>query len=63
MKLIPLFLLVGMFAIAGWAEDAKPEAYSPELVKDAEAQYKLGRSYYNGKGVTKDYKEAVKWIT
>lgn len=28
---------------------------------DAYAQYKLGDCYYHGHGVTKDYKEAVKW--
>ncbi|MCR4572537.1 MAG: sel1 repeat family protein [Lentisphaeria bacterium] len=28
---------------------------------DAEAQYSLGRRYYNGEGVVKDYAEAVKW--
>ena len=26
-----------------------------------EAQYNLGLCYYNGKGVTKNYTEAVKW--
>ena len=29
---------------------------------DATAQYKLGHAYYNGEGVTLDYKEAVKWL-
>jgi len=28
---------------------------------DAEAQFKLGRAYYNGEGVAQDYKQAVKW--
>ena len=28
---------------------------------DAKAQYNLGVMYDNGKGVTQDYKEAVKW--
>ena len=28
---------------------------------DAEAQNNLGLAYYNGKGVTQDYVEAVKW--
>lgn len=68
MRLIPLFLLVGMLAVSGWAEDAKPEPYSPELVKkaeagDAKAQCDLGSVYCLGDGVTKDYKEAVKWWT
>ena len=68
MKLIPLFLLVGMLAVSGWAEDAKPEPYSPELVKKAEAgdavaQYNLGQCHEKGLGVIKDNKEAVKWYT
>jgi len=37
MKLIPLFLLVGLLVVSGWAEDYKPEPYSPDLVKKAEA--------------------------
>ena len=53
MKLIPLLLLVGLLAVSGWAEDAKPEdnfwdrsfirhtepydSRDPELVKKAEA--------------------------
>ena len=65
MKLIPLFLLVGMLAVNGWAE------YSPELVKkaeagDAEAQFLVGNAYYygyaGGDGLTQNYKEAVKWL-
>ena len=28
---------------------------------DAYAQYNLGGMYANGKGVTQDYKEAIKW--
>jgi len=68
MKLIPALLLGGMLAVSGWAEDTKPEPYSAELVKraeagDAKAQCDLGYSYLNGAGVTKDYKEAVKWYT
>ena len=63
MKLIHALLIVGMLAVSGWAE-----IYSPELVKkaeggDAEAQTDLGACYYEGKGVTQDYKEAVKWWT
>ena len=57
-----------MLASSGWAQDAKPEAYSPELVKKAEAgdalaQVRLGYFYYEGEGVTEDKKEAVKWYT
>ena len=68
MKLITLFLLVGMLAVGGCSKQNKNEPYSSELVKKAEsgdrdAQIKLGRCYYQGLGVTKDYKEAVKWFT
>jgi hypothetical protein len=68
MKLIPLFLLVGMLAVSGWAEDAKPEPYSPELVKkaetgDAKAQYDLGIYYYNVNGAARNTKEFLKWWT
>ena len=47
-------------------EDAKPESYSPELAKQAEAgdatsQCALGNFNYFGNGVPKDEKEAVKW--
>jgi TPR repeat protein len=50
MKLIPLFLLVGMLAVSGWAEEYNLEPYSPELVKKAEAgdpkaQFDLGEYY------------------
>lgn len=30
---------------------------------DAEAQYLLGMAYTHGKGVPKDYAEALKWIS
>jgi len=65
MKLIPPLLLTGMLAVSGWAQDAKPEPYSAELERkaeagDANAQCSLGNCYYK-QGVTKDYKEAVNW--
>ena len=68
MKLIPVLLIVGMFAVNGLAEDTKPEPYSPELVKKAEAgdalaQCDLGLCYRVGNGVIKDEKEALKWYT
>ena len=37
MKLITLFLLLGLLAVSGWAEEYNLEPYSPELVKKAEA--------------------------
>jgi TPR repeat protein len=68
MKLIPLFLAVGMLTVSGWAEDFKLEPYSPELVKKAEVgyavdQYNLGQCHEKGFGVIRDNKEAVKWYT
>ena len=65
MKQLLVVLLVGLITTSGWSEDVVP--YSPELVKKAEsgdalAQYNLGRAYLHGKGVTGDYKEAVKWF-
>jgi len=69
MKLIPLSLLVGIFAVSGWAYDYRtPEPYSEELVKKAEAgdavaQYDLGLCYSEGLVVAKDKKEALKWYT
>jgi TPR repeat protein len=67
-KLITLLLLIGVLGVNGWADEAKPEPYSPELVKKAEAgdpyaQFNLGNAYYKGNGVPQDYKEAVKWYT
>ena len=66
MKLIPLLLLIGMLAVSGWAEDTKPQSYSPELVKKAEAgdavaQATLAACYYFAQGIPQDFKEAVKW--
>ena len=67
MKLIPLFLLVGVLAVSGWAENDRVP-YSPELAQraesgDAKAQYSLSVCYCFGIGVEKDEKEAAKWIT
>ena len=64
-----------MLAVSGWAEEnKKPEPYSPELVKraeagDAKAQWSLGGCYLYGSEVAvrfvvdKDEKEAMKWFT
>ena len=37
MKISFILLILGMLAVSGWAEIAKPESYSPELAKQAEA--------------------------
>jgi TPR repeat protein len=68
MKLIPLFLLVGMFAGSGLAQSGEYEPYSAGLVKKAEVedavdQYNLGQCHEKGLGVIRDNKEAVKWYT
>jgi TPR repeat protein len=68
MKLIPLFLLLGMLAVSVWADLPMPEPYSPELEKNAEkgnaeAQYELGQCHEKGLGCIRDNKEAVKWYT
>jgi TPR repeat protein len=67
MKLISALLMGGMLAVSGWAEDIKPEPYSPELVKraeagDAKAQYDLGLCYVRADGVTKDNNEFLRWL-
>ena len=68
MKLITLFLLVGMLAVSGWAQNGEYEPYSAGLVKKAEVedavdQYNLGQCHEKGLGVIRDNKEAVKWYT
>ena len=67
MKRFPLLSLIGLLAVSGWADDKKPEPYSAELVKraeagDAKAQNHLGWCYENGQGVAKDTNEATKWF-
>ena len=54
--------------MSGWAEYEKPEPYSLELVKraeagDAKAQIGLAQCYGSGAGVAKDEKEAAQWLT
>ena len=66
MKLIPLFLIIGMLVAVGCAK--KGATFLLELEKKAEAgdpyaQFNLGNAYYKGNGVPQDYKEAVKWYT
>ena len=66
MKLIPALLIVGMFAVSGFAEVKKLEPYSVELVKkaeagDAQAQFLVGKYLLRGIGVSKNEQEAIKW--
>lgn len=58
MKLITLFLLVGMFAVSGWAEEAEPELVQKAEAGDAKAQCALG-NYFKGRNIN----EAFKWYT
>ena len=67
MKLIPLFLFVGMSAMSGWAQNANPESYSPELVKKAEAgdafaQWSLGCCYVDGRSLKMNNEVAFGWF-
>ena len=58
MKLIPLFLLVGMLGVSGWAEEAEPELVQKAEAGDAKAQCALG-NYFKGRNIN----EAFKWYT
>lgn len=56
-----------MLAASGTAKDEKPEPYSAELVKRAEAgnadaQFRLGCCYYDGIGVARDGTKGMKWF-
>lgn len=61
MKKILLVMLMLLFtatsAFCGEFEDALKMAEQG----DAEAQVRLGTMYYDGQGVTQDYKQAVNW--
>jgi TPR repeat protein len=64
-KLIPLFLLVGLLAVSGLAQINMPEPYSPELVQraeagDAVAQWSLGACYSRGDEIQKEL--SFKWL-
>ena len=58
MKLITLFLVVGMFAVSGWTEEAEPELVQKAEAGDAKAQCALG-DYFKGRNIN----EAFKWYT
>ena len=67
MKLIPLFLLVGILAVSGLAQNGHPEPYSPELVKKAEAgdafaQWSLGCCYVDGRSLKMNNEVAFGWF-
>ena len=62
-------LIFGMVVVAAFAI-LTPEAENNEIAElrhtaeqgDAKAQFNLGVIYYNGKGVTQDYTEAIGWF-
>lgn len=63
-----LFLSFWLISVA-WAasENYKPEAFSEELLKkaeagDAEAQCKLAGAYREGRGIEKNLGESLKWL-
>jgi uncharacterized protein len=63
-----LFLLLSTNALACYDESLSDKTNFDNCLVEAEqgialAQYNLGYSYDNGKGVAQDYKEAVKWYT
>ena len=43
------------------AEGGTPASYKEAEAGQAWAQYELGKCYYDGKEVNRDYAEAVKW--
>ena len=63
MKRVMVFfvVLLSCHVIYGQMTDAVHEILIKAEQGDAEAQYNLGVSYYNGEGVAQDYAEAVKW--
>ncbi len=57
-KLLPIVLV--LFASSAFGESIA-DLRKKAAAGDAEAQTKLGVRYANGRGVRKNYKEAVKW--
>lgn len=60
-----LIVACAAFVIINHYTGAKPHDFNSYMKAakkgDAEAQYNLAQCYYNGDGVTQNYKEAVKW--
>jgi TPR repeat protein len=62
-----LFALILSISSCIRGSEAPLEPYSEQVLKKAEdgdphAQFIVGRSYYYGKGVQKDLREAAKWF-
>ena len=67
LKLLILFWVV-VFVHVGFAQassgfSSKEDVVSKAKQGDADAQFNLGSMYYQGKGVPKDYKQAIYWYT
>ena len=69
---IPLLVALILTAVSGWAQQPESKTdfsiFSFQLQKaadsgDADAQALLGLIYQDGRGVTSDFKEAVKWFS
>ena len=50
-----------LLSATAWAEGGTPDFYKEAEAGQAWAQYEVGECYYYGKGVSRDYAEAVKW--
>ena len=62
-KRMMLALLALGMGQAAWADNVPDFKETFQVAKqgNAKAQYNLGGMYYNGKGVRKDYAQAVQW--
>ena len=61
-KLLCFSLVLVILGAGGYAQPDFEETLCLAQQGDAEAQYFLGIAYYQGKGVLRDYQEAVKWF-
>ena len=67
MKTLLKKMMVALLAVgigqAAWADNVPDFKETFQVAKqgNAKAQYNLGGMYYNGKGVRKDYAQAVQW--
>ena len=61
-KMMVALLSLGLVQ-AAWADNVPDFKETFQVAKqgNAKAQYNLGGMYYNGKGVRKDYAQAVQW--
>ena len=63
LKNLSLFRVMLLFACMGFFLLMSAGCSTLNMPRDAEAQFELGLSYYDGTGVSQDYKQAVKWYT